>query len=396
VTTSAREVADPAAPAEDARPDAAAAVGRSVASTGVPSPTADAASADREDRSESSGERESPPAVAFEAAESVPKALQVVGSIVAPTTLLTALFFYFGLMYAIGYYRHFGVNYTVLDLPTQGLLILSASTAVVPMATLATLLLVALWIYRLPLERSPDRVRRWLSVTLLPVVAAGGAALLALVAAETLLRVQVFPSSFPEARGIALSAGVVLLAWAARLRVTLVPSGRAEQEREAAAAARAPRGVLALARRALLAAVRPSKPDHTPGHVALTVAKWACLCVLFGIGLFWAVGSYALRLGPQDAQGFVTNLRCAPDVVVYSAKSLNLVAAGVTEEPATGTDGAYGFRYPGLKLVPQAGDQYLLIPADWAPAARPAIVLPRSDSLRLEFTPVTATELGPC
>jgi hypothetical protein len=396
MTTGAGRLADPAAPAPRNGSGAAVAVDRSTPPTDVSPPVVDGGSRGRKDGPEASGQQEPSTPVAFEAAESVPKALQVVGSIVAPTTLLTALFIYFGLMYAIGYYRYFGVNYTVLDLPTQGLLILSASTAVVPLATLATVLLVTLWIYRLPLERSSNRVRRWLSVTLLPAVAVGGAALLAMVAVETLLRRQMFPPSFPEARGIALSAGVVLLAWAARLRTTLVPAGAAEEERETAAIARTPRGVPALARRALLAFVRPAKPDEGPGHVALTVAKWACLCVLFGIGLFWAVGSYALRLGPQDAHGFVSNLRCAPDVVVYSEKSLNLLTAGVTEEPATSPDGAYGFRYRGLKLVPQAGDQYLLVPANWAPAASPAIVLPRSDTLRLEFTPVASTELAPC
>jgi hypothetical protein len=395
VTAGADQVADPVAPAPGARSAAAVAVGSRLLPPG-PSPSAeDAGSRGRQDGSEASDRQGRTAAAPFEAAEAVPKALQVVGSIVAPTTLLTALCVYFGLMYAIGYYRYFGVNYTVLDLPTQGLLILSASTAVMPLATLAAVMLVSLWIYRLPLERSSDRVRRWLSFTLLPVVAVGGAALLALVAAETLLHLQVFPSPFPEGRGISLSAGVVLLAWAARLRATLAPTGTAERERATAATA-TPRSVLALARRALLAATRPAEPDHGPGHVALTVAKWVCLSVLFGVGLFWAVGSYALRLGPQDAQGFVMNLRCAPHVVLYSEKSLNLFTAGLTEEPATNPEGAYGFRYPGLKLVPQAGDQYLLLPADWAPAARPAIVLPRSDTLRLEFIPVATTGPGAC
>ena len=394
MATGADRVTHPAAPAPRDGSGATVAVDSRLPGPD-PSSATDPGSEERQDAPPAPGEPGRTDAASFEAAEAVPKALQVVGSIVAPTTLLTALFVYFGLMYAIGYYRYFGVNYTVLDLPTQGLLILSASTAVVPLATLAAVMLVSLWIYRLPLERSPDEVRRWLSSTLLPVVAAVGVALLALVVAETLFRQRIFPSSFPEGRGISLSAGVVLLAWATRLRTTLVQVETAEPGR-GAATGKTPHGVLALARRALRAATRPAKPDQRPGHVALTVAKWVCLSLLFGIGLFWAVGSYALRLGPQDAQGLVAHLRCAPDVVVYSERSLNLFMAGVTEEPATSPDGAYGFRYPGLKLVPQAGDQYLLIPADWAPAARPAIVLPRSDTLRLEFTPVGTTGPGTC
>jgi hypothetical protein len=48
-----------------------------------------------------------------------------------------------------------------------------------------------------------------------------------------------------------------------------------------------------------------------------------------------------------------------------------------------------------LKLVPQAGDSYLLVPADWSPGGRPAIVLPRSDKVRLEFV-VGAARLPGC
>jgi hypothetical protein len=109
---------------------------------------------------------------------------------------------------------------------------------------------------------------------------------------------------------------------------------------------------------------------------------------LISLGLFWAVGSYAIRMGTGDAHGLAADLQCAPDVILYSEKSLNLYSAGVREEPALSPDGAYGFRYPGLKLVPQAGNHYLLLPADWAPSARPAILLPRSEALRLEFIPV--------
>jgi hypothetical protein len=113
---------------------------------------------------------------------------------------------------------------------------------------------------------------------------------------------------------------------------------------------------------------------------------WGSKFLLVSVGLFWAVGSYAVKVGATDAQGFALDLACAADVTVYSEKSLNLSSAGVREELAANTDTAYGFRYPGLKLIPQAGQQYLLIPADWAPSVRPAILLPRGETLRLEFS----------
>jgi Zn-dependent protease with chaperone function len=45
--------------------------------------------------------------------------VRIVGSIVAPTTLLTALLFYFGWSFAYWFFAYFGVDSTVLGLTTQ-------------------------------------------------------------------------------------------------------------------------------------------------------------------------------------------------------------------------------------------------------------------------------------
>jgi hypothetical protein len=309
--------------------------------------------------------RDAGAAASLEAADAVPQALKVVGSIVAPTTLLTALFLYFGLLYAVAYYRYFGVNYTVLDLPNQGYLILSASTATLPLALLAATALVVMWLYQLPLDHLSPRphwvLRRWV----LPAVAGLGVLLLGLAAADALFSVQLFPADFLEARGLSLSIGIVFLAYAAHLRAALAPGGA-------------------------------SAPVRGRTRLSLTVAKWVCVSLLFGVGLFWAVGSYAIRMGAQGAEGHAAGLRCAPDVVLYSDNPLGLQFAGVPEEAVLGADGVYRYRYSHLKLVPQAGKQYLLLPADWAPSARPAILLSRSDSLRLEFITMGTTAAGSC
>jgi hypothetical protein len=76
--------------------------------------------------------------------------------------------------------------------------------------------------------------------------------------------------------------------------------------------------------------------------------------------------------------------------VVYSAKSLSLNAPGVRETRCQDPDAAYRFRYDGLKLVLQSGDQYLFLPAGWSPRDGVAILMPRSDSLRLELVPAAA------
>jgi hypothetical protein len=49
----------------------------------------------------------------------------------------------------------------------------------------------------------------------------------------------------------------------------------------------------------------------------------------------------------------------------------------------------YRFRYDGLRLLPQSGDQYLLLPATWSRRNGVAILIPRNDSLRLELVPAS-------
>jgi hypothetical protein len=117
----------------------------------------------------------------------------------------------------------------------------------------------------------------------------------------------------------------------------------------------------------------------------VVVIKWSSVLLLLGIGLFWATGSYGIAAGHGEARALTADLYCAPDVILYSEKSLNLQIPGVQEEAGPLPDAAYRFRYTGLKLVPQSGSHYLLLPADWTPGDRPAILLERDDTLRLEF-----------
>ena len=48
-----------------------------------------------------------------------PQRTRILGAVVAPTTLLTALLFYFGWSRAYWFYIYFGVNSTLLDLTTR-------------------------------------------------------------------------------------------------------------------------------------------------------------------------------------------------------------------------------------------------------------------------------------
>jgi hypothetical protein len=74
-------------------------------------------------------------------------------------------------------------------------------------------------------------------------------------------------------------------------------------------------------------------------------------------------------------------------VVVFSDKRLSLQAPGIREVTCQYPDGAYRFRYEGLKLVQRSGNYYLLLPRGWKHTNGTAILLPRSEALRLEFSP---------
>ena len=79
-----------------------------------------------------------------------------------------------------------------------------------------------------------------------------------------------------------------------------------------------------------------------------------------------------------------------PGAAVYSHQRLSLHAPGVREVPCRDPEAAFRFRYDGLTLLLQSGDQYVFLPAKWSPNEGVAVLLPRNDSVRLEFFPSSA------
>ena len=283
----------------------------------------------------------------------LPRVLKLVGSVVAPTTLLTALMYYFGWLEAAAFLRYLGADVTVLDLTVRDYLANSVDGLIPPLVAVAGLVLLMLWIQQLLRTAIPAKTWRKGLRALMPAAAVAGVVLVGLVLADIVLG-SVFPVSFPEGRGLSLTIGVLLLTYAVRLFRLLT-------ERQSQQA-----------------------PQRIPGTV--TIAEWGAVFILVSVGLFWAVGSYAITLGMSRGHQFETSLSNRPDVMVYSEKRLSLQAPGVREDPCQASDAAYRFRYKGLKLVRQAGNQYLLLPGGWTPSDGAVILLPRSESLRMEFS----------
>jgi hypothetical protein len=239
--------------------------------------------------------------------------------------------YYFGRQWAHGWFGYFGVEYTVLDLTVQDYLIRSADGLILPMVGVALATLLVLWVHQLQLA-SPADTRRIVQRVLMPSSTIVGLVLVSLALTDVVD--PVFPATFPEGRGLSLTIGVLLLAYAARLLRLLAAKRRPE----------------------LLA-------RQTPGATA--VAEWGAVFVLVSIGLFWAVGDYANLVGTGRAEQLEALLPSYPNVAAYSEKRLSLQAPGIQEVACQYPDAAYRFRYEGLKLVMQSGNQYLFLPAVW-------------------------------
>jgi hypothetical protein len=286
------------------------------------------------------------------AGDALPRLLKLAGGIIAPTSLLTGLLFHFGRLFDAGYFRFFRVNFTVLDLTTNDFLFAGVDGLFVPVAgaTLGALLL--LWLHRLLIRRLPETGRRRALRVLIPLAGISGAVLVGL-AFAALLTGGVFAAN-SEAGGLCLAAGVLALTYAARL-VRLAP--------------------------------RPSSAPARGRSDGSALAEWGAAFLLVSIGLFWAVGNYAFGVGHGRAVQLYAALPTQPEYVLYSARSLSLDVPGVREQRCADPDAAYRFRYAGLRLVRQAGDQYLLLPATWTPATGAALLISRSDAVRVEFRP---------
>jgi hypothetical protein len=289
--------------------------------------------------------------------------LKIVGSIIAPTTLLTALLFYFGVLHAYWFLQYFGVNYTIMGFTAQDYLLRSADGLFVPLTVIAGTALVTVWGYQLVHDRLSARARLKAQRTLLPFTAVVGlvlvcVALTGVIDPEALRAYIAIP-------GLSLAIGVLLLALTLRLRRSFP-------------------------------ATRKSEATLSAMSAVIVGIEWGAIFLLVSIGLFWSVGDYSAAVGTARGRDVQAALSAWPDAMVYSAQSLNLRGRGVREVQCNSPAGAYRFRYDGLKLVLQSNGQYFFLPSGWTTTQGVAIVIPRSDSLRLEFAAprVAAIALG--
>lgn len=278
--------------------------------------------------------------------------MKVLGAVIAPTSLLTALAYYFGWLYAFYYFDYLGVNQTVLGQGTVDYLLNAVDSLFRPIAIAAAGALLAFWAHALLRTRLASGLnRRTLRILLSSLALAG------LVLASTGMWSVIWWTPLNDhlaAAPLVLAVGVLILGYTVHLWRFVTTHATSAWR---------------------------------------VAAEWTLAFVIVGICLFWAASQYATAVGRGRAHELVTSLPYRPPVVLYSQHSLSLTAPGVRETHCRGTDATYHYRYEGLRLIRESSNQYLLLPAQWSQQQGVAVLLPRNDSLRLEFRPAAARDL---
>jgi len=299
-----------------------------------------------------------PPAVSASSGPSgLRSALETVGLIVAPATLLSALMFYFGWVRTNEFVKFFGIDHSVLGFTAQDYILRSVDSIYRPLGLLLIVALLALWVHVAVSRRlaaRPNAAGTGLRVLWLVLVVVG-LGLLA-VGVAGLAGVRFIAARF-LVKNLSLAFAVVLLAYAVQL------GGRLHTLHEGGPAhAALPRGVA-------------------------RVAMGLCVALVV-LSLFSATEEYAGALGRGLAYSMAVTLESRSGVIVYSPRDLHIDAPGVTRTTLAGKDSAYRYRYAGLRLFIRTNNRYFLLPATWSAADSDVmIVLPDDGTLRFEFTP---------
>ncbi|SEN25749.1 hypothetical protein [Cryobacterium luteum] len=283
------------------------------------------------------GEREN--AARFE------RGLNVLGSIIAPATLLGALLFYFGYVSSRAQYDYFGIDVDVIGLNTQDYVMRSPQPLLVPLLVFA-LVGAALIAWHAQIRRRSSRSgfavagRRGVVVGL-GILAVG---LILLFAYPLLAEWDYYPLVTP----LIVALGGAIAAYCVGTVRFLA--------RETGVGHRPPTGVVVLLWAAVAACVF---------WATATVAQWS------GLGL-----------AQQQARA-PDNL---PSVIVDTEQRLFLPDEARVSETALPAlaDETFRFRYWGLRLLIVGDDRMFLIPNAWD-NHNTTLVLPLDGSVRLQF-----------
>ena len=264
---------------------------------------------------------------------------------VAPTGILTGIFYYFGYVSARSFYGYFGISLSTLNLPASHYFIQTTDAVFRPLATLAIISLAVLFAHQL-LDSASRRTARLITWELI----LGSAALATVGLAGLYTGIGGAPSA------VSLALAVLFVEYSLWL------------------------GLQTSALSGWLTTLAQSKAELRRG----------ILLAIFLVAVFWAITDLAYNRGIQRARIVEETLPIQPQAVVYSAQQLFIPGAGVemTRLPAAGEDGA-AFRYNGLRPLIYANDRWFLLPKGWKRDNGDTVVLLRDapSQIRVDLAP---------
>jgi hypothetical protein len=289
------------------------------------------------------------------------KPVLTAAKVLIPSTLLASLFFYFGLRYTHDHYLQYGIDDAGLGFSTTDYIVRSLNVTIQPARIVAFAVILGVGFHvavcvalRAIAQRKPGADRA---------------------AARTLGAVLV----------VAGIVGIFLFWSPGRLDVRPITSSAWWLV-----------SVLTVIYGAYLGWVRYSPSDRVSGYVGgalreregkvLASVLLAMGVVLVAYGAFELTRTYARERALQQALRNERTPWAFPRVRIYSTVDLALDELGVTEEDLRGSDGAYRYRYVGLRLFLHDNDRLVLWPMQRSPRFG-MFILRESDELRVEYEP---------
>jgi len=310
---------------------------------------------------------DSQPAIPFE------RWVTLAGKVIAPTTAIGALLFYFGYVSARSQYGYFGLDVDTIGLSTQDFVMRSSQTLLVPLLVLTVLGAGAVLLqaairrgltsaYAVPEPGRAARARRWIGLATaggLLVLAAG----MALLLLYSLLR-DWTPFDLVTPLVIALGGTVAAYALSASRFAASLDSASdrsSASERE------------------------PASDLRQGAPVLLQPAVSVFILVLVAASIFWATATVAQWSGRGLAREQALHLDELPAVILDTRERLFLTSPGFSEvvlPPSTGQ--TFHYRYRQLRLLIQGDDRMFLVPDRWS-ASNSTLMVRLDSGVRLQF-----------
>lgn len=275
--------------------------------------------------------------------------LRALANVVAPTTVIVALLYYYGYVTTHAYFDYFGIDLEILRLGQRDLVLRSVAALYAP-AVGCCLLLALLWLARVLLLRTLRRTQRRRVVRVAAVATVGLGLVLVGRGLVGMLVPEIARTELPTLTPLSLGLGVLLIgagAWTA-------------------------------------AAVAPGAPAERVVRVDPTAAGLVAAVVV--LSLFWTTNTVASAYGRGAAEERARDLGALPAVVLDSPDRLGLLADGVEETALPKTAGQrFAYRYRGLRLLVVAGGRLYLLPETWSEQSGVVVMLPDDASVRVQF-----------